>query len=45
MFGALTELSFACGKGDLTVDEAMTAFETLLDQLAQAAAPRRAARR
>ena len=37
MFGALTELSIACGKGDLTVDESMTAFETLLDRLAPAA--------
>jgi len=36
MFGALTELSIACGKGDLKVDESMTAFETLLDQLAPA---------
>ena len=45
VFGALTELSFACGRGDLTVGEAMTAFETLLDQLAPAPAPRRAAPR
>lgn len=37
MFGALTELSLACGKGDLTVDDSLTAFETLLDQLGSAA--------
>ena len=45
VFGGLTELSFACGRGDLAVDEAMAAFETLLDQLAPAPAPRRSARR
>ena len=45
LFGALTELAFSCGKGDLTVDESMEAFETLLDQLAPATAARRAAKR
>lgn len=45
LFGALTELAFACGKGDLTVDESMEAFETLLDQLAPAATRRRTAQR
>ena len=43
VFGALTELSMACGKGDLTVDESMTAFETLLDQMAPAGTAGRSA--
>jgi len=34
VFGALTELALACGKGDLTVDDALEAFSMLLDQLA-----------
>lgn len=38
VYGALTELSLACSKGDLTVDDAVGAFSTLLDQLAVPAA-------
>ncbi|MFM7064036.1 MAG: TetR/AcrR family transcriptional regulator [Actinomycetes bacterium] len=45
VFGALTELAMACGKGDLTVDESVEAFETLLDQLSLRVPARRAAAR
>ena len=45
LVGELTELAFACGKGDLTVDESLDAFSTLLDQLAPAATGRRTAKR
>ncbi|MFM7068888.1 MAG: TetR family transcriptional regulator [Actinomycetes bacterium] len=33
LFGALTQLSMSCGRGELTVDDAAAAFAVLLDAL------------